>query len=177
MKPHGRPEFAFVPGNVRNCNFTNLPEYAMRRERVKKNLQELKRRYPQILWSIETDFPAFGAGSMLPEDLNYLDFPICLDTGHFWCICRLFDLDFHAETEKFLKGGNVAMIHLHASVFDDTVPPENWGDGHKSLETPNVMDLPRFVKNCANHGVRHFVLEIFDASPKDLELVVQWVKG
>ena len=176
MEPHGRPEFSYVPGSVRNCNFTKWPEYIMRRERVKKNLQELKRRFPQILWSIETDFPAYGASSMLPDDLNYLDFPICLDTGHFWCTCRLFEKDFHTETEKFLQGGNVKMIHLHASIYNNSSPPENWGDGHKTLDTPNVMDLPRFVKNCALHGVRHFVLEIFDSTPKDLELVVQWIK-
>lgn len=177
MEPHRRPEFDYIPGNVRNCNFTGIPEYAMRRERVKKNLAELKRRFPQILWSIETDFPAYGAGSMLPDDMNFLDFPICLDTGHFWCTCRLFELDFHKETEKFLKKGNVKMIHLHASVFDDATPPEKWGDGHKTLDTPNTMDLPRFVKNCADHGVRHFVLEIFDSTPNDLELVVKWIKG
>lgn len=175
--PLYREELMMFPGNFRNRNFTKSEEYLMRRERLKKNLHELKARYPQILWSIETDFPAFGSGSMLPEDMNYLDFPICLDTGHFWCICRLFDLDFHKETEKFLQGGNVRMIHLHASIFDHTTPKEEFCDGHKVLSTPNTMDLPRFVKNCAAYGVRHFVLEIFDSSPEDLEIVVRWLKN
>ena len=39
------------------------------------------------------------------------------------------------------------------------------------------MDLPRFVRSCAAAGVRHFVLEIFDSSPRDLELLVQWLKA
>lgn len=176
MRPHFKEELALFPGNVRNCDFTKTPEYLMRRERVKQNLQELKKRFPQILWSIETDFPAYGQGSMFPEDMNYLDFPVCLDTGHFWCICHLFGRDFHAETEKFLKGGNVAMIHLHASIYDKTCPLEKFSDGHKTLDTPNVMDLPRFVRNCADYGVRHFVLEIFNSTPNDLELVAQWLR-
>ena len=38
------------------------------------------------------------------------------------------------------------------------------------------MDLPRFVKTCARYGVRHFVLEIFDSTLEDLELISQWLK-
>ena len=176
MAPLFRDELTLIPGNCRNRDFTQCDEYLMRRERVKKNLHELKRRFPQILWAIETDFPAFGAGSMLPEDMNYLDFPLCIDTGHFWCICALFDLDFHAETEKFLKGGNVEMVHLHASVCNADTPKESFHDGHKILSTPNTMDLPRFVRSCARYGVRHFVLEIFDSTLEDLELISQWLK-
>ena len=176
MEPLYREELTLFPGNWRNRDFTKLPEYLMRRERVKENLHRLKEKYPQIRWVIETDFPAYGAGSMLPEDMNYFDFPICIDTGHFWCISHLLDLDFHAETEKFLKGGNVEMIHLHASIWDSSTPKEEFRDGHKVLSTPNKMDLPRFVRSCAAYGVRHFVLEIFDSTPEDLELVVKWLK-
>ena len=177
MSPHYRPELALGTDNVRNRNFTGETEYLMRRERVKKNLHELKSRFPQIRWSIENDFPAFSAGSMLAEDMNFLEFPLCLDTGHLWCACRIFERDFHEEAEAFLKGGHVEMIHLHASVYDFSIPKEKCGDGHKVLSTPNVMDLPRFVRNCARYGVRHFVLEIFDSTPEDLELLAQWLKG
>lgn len=177
MTPIFREEFAVVPGNVRNRDFTGCDEYLMRRERVKKNLHELQRRYPEICWCIENDFPAYSAGSMLAEDMNYLDFPLCLDTGHLWCTCRLFERDFHEETERFLKGGHVEMIHLHASVFDFSTPKEKCGDGHKVLSTPNIMDLPRFVRNCAHYGVRHFVLEIFDSTPEDFEILYQWLRS
>ena len=149
----------------------------MRRERVKKNLAELKRRFPQINWCIEVDLPFYGAGSILPEDMIYLDFPVCLDTGHFWCACGTFKKDFHHEVGKFLKSGRVEMIHLHASIYDQSIPVDQWRDGHKVLATPNAMDLPRFVRSCAAAGVRHFVLEIFDSSPQDLELLVQWLKA
>ena len=176
MKPLYREELSLFPDNCRNRDFTHLPEYIMRRERVKQNLHLLKERYPQIRWMIENDFPAYGAGSMFPEDMNHYDFPLCIDTGHLWCICRLLDLDFHAETEKFLKGGNVEMIHLHASICDFDTPKEKLHDGHRVLSTPNVMDLPRFVRSCAKYGVRHFVLEIFDSTPEDLELLVRWLK-
>ena len=176
MSPLYREELTLFPGNCRNRDFTGLPEYLMRRERVKQNLHSLKERFPQILWAIENDFPAYGAGSMLPDDMNHLDFPLCVDTGHFWCLCRLLDLDFHAETENFLKSGNVEMIHLHASICDFNTPKEKLHDGHRVLSTPNVMDLPRFVRKCAQYGVRHFVLEIFDSVPEDLELLVKWLK-
>ena len=177
MAPHFRESLALAPGNVRNRDFTKTEEYLMRRERVKKNLAELKRRFPQINWSIEVDLPFYGAGSILPEDMIYLDFPICLDTGHFWCACGTFHKDFHHEVDKFLKSGRVEMIHLHASIYDQSIPVDQWRDGHKVLSTPNAMDLPRFVRSCAATGVRHFVLEIFDSSPRDLELLVQWLKA
>ena len=177
MAPHYREELAFAPGSVRNRNFTESGEFLMRRDRVKCNIAELRRRFPQIEWSIEVDFPAYSAGSMLAKDMNYLDFPLCLDTGHLWCICKLMDREFHAEVNEFLEGGNVQMIHLHASIFNDSYPAAEWGDGHKRLNTPNVMDLPRFVKNCAAHGVRHFVMEIFDSTPDDLELLANWLRS
>ena len=177
MAPHFRESLAMAPGNVRNRDFTKTEEYLMRRERVKKNLAELKRRFPQINWCIEVDLPFYGAGSILPEDMIYLDFPVCLDTGHFWCACGTFQKDFHHEVGKFLKSGRVEMIHLHASIYDKSIPVDQWRDGHKVLATPNAMDLPRFVRSCAAAGVRHFVLEIFDSSPRDLELLVQWLKA
>ena len=177
MKPHFRADLAFAPGSVRNRNFTDSEEYLMRRERVKNNLAEMRRRFPQIEWAIETDFPAFSAGSMLAKDMNYLDFPICIDTGHLWCICKLMGREFHAEVDEFLKGGNVTMIHLHASVYNDSYPADQWGDGHKRLSTPNVMDLPAFVKNCAAAGVKQFAMEIFDSTPEDLELLAGWLRN
>ena len=68
------------------------------------------------------------------------------------------------------------MIHLHASVCNADTPKESFHDGHKILSTPNTMDLPRFVRSCARYGVRHFVLEIFDSTLEDLELISQWLK-
>jgi sugar phosphate isomerase/epimerase len=177
MAPLFRDELTLFPGNFRNRDFTNEKEYLMRRERVKNNLHLLKARFPQIEWSIENDFPAYGAGSMRGRDMNELDFPLCLDTGHLWCMCHLLDLDFHEETEKFLEGGRVKMIHLHASIYTDDTPKEEFRDGHRVLSTPNTMDLPRFVRTCARSGVRHFVLEIFNSTPEDLELVVQWLRS
>lgn len=176
MRPLFREDLSYCPGSVRNRNFTDTEEYLMRRERVKNNLAELKRRFPQIEWAIEVDFPAFGSGSMLAKDMKYLDFPLCLDTGHLWCICKLMEREFHAETEEFLQCGNVKMIHLHASIYNDSYPAKAWGDGHKNYSTPNCMDLPRFVQKCTAYGVRHFVMEIFDSTPDDLEILTGWLR-
>ncbi len=172
-----RPELADEPESTKNGDFTNLPEFFTRRERVKERLAALRKNYPELTICIENDFPSFGSANMLSRDALYLEHPLCLDTGHLWASCFYLGRDFHAETEMFLASGRVKMVHLHASIYNQATPRRNFDDGHQPLRTPNGMDLPRFVRNCRKAGVPLIVLEIPRGSVDDIHEFAQMWEG
>lgn len=75
-----------------------------------------------------------------------------------------------------LESGRVTMLHLHASIYDDSYPLEKWSDGHRPLATPNVMDLPRLVNNAIRADMRYFVLEIPKGTAEDLRVLASWIR-
>jgi hypothetical protein len=171
-----RPEMS-IDGVSRICgDFLNTEEYAMRRDYVKKRLEIVREEFPDLLFCIENDFPAYGSANLFAGDsAASFGHPICLDSCHLWTAAFVYDRDFHQEVSEFLSKCEVAMVHLHASLFtSDTVKTE-WGDGHLPLSTPNLLDLPRFVRNCRDAVVKHFVLEIIQATPEDIhEFAAMW---
>lgn len=155
-------------------DYTGSDEYLMRRERLKNNLAELKKRYPDFLWCVENDFPAFVAGVLRGSDLGYLDHEVCFDTGHMWATAKMLDIDFYEELDIALASGNVKMIHLHASKYTWDMPYNQWGDGHLPLNHPTAMDIPHIIRRCRECGVKHIVLEIASASLNDVETVLRY---
>ncbi len=173
-----RPELAYSPAVRWNGRYTDSEEFLMRRDRLKKHLARLRKLYPDLMFCVENDFPSYGSSNMLGADAVALNNPICLDTGHLWMTCRLFERDFHEEVEVFLESGLVRMIHLHASKYTRSgYALEQWGDGHLPLSTPGEMNLPRFVHSCRCAGVRYFVLEIVQGTVADLRLLKRWLKA
>ncbi len=174
MKPARRDELMRRSGSRFVCDFTGLEEFRLRRDRLKANLAKLRKRYPQIVWCVENDFPAYGAGDLRGGDLAYLENPVCIDTGHMWATAKMLNLDFHREIQTALDSGNVQMIHLHASRYKFSMDAELWGDGHLPLDYPNDMDLPAVVKACKAAGVPHFVLEIPPMTIHDVETFLRF---
>jgi len=163
-----RPELS-LDGETRICcDFTHSDEFKERQLLVKERLKYIRENYPDILWCIENDFPAYGSANIFSENSIFLDNPICLDSSHLWATAFIFDRDFHEETIKFLDSGQVKMVHLHASIYTDNVAKADWSDGHLTLDTPNEMKLPRFVKACRDANVKHYVLEIPSGSSEDI---------
>ena len=159
-------------------NFFPLPEFAERRELTRKNLAEVARRYPDIEFLMENDFPCYGAANLFADCASLLDCHMCLDTSHLWASAFIFDRGFMTETADFLQTGRVRMVHLHASNFTAVTPKPLWGDGHLPLTTPNEMGLPELVARCRTAGVNHFVLEIRKSSAADIEcFVAMWNGG
>lgn len=170
-----RPELAARPGSTLNRDFTGEIEFAERFGILHKNLSLMRTNYPDLNFCIENDFPSYGMGNMLSENVVSLEHPICLDTGHLWITSYLFNRDFHNETAIYAASGLVKMVHLHASPFTMETPFEQWADGHLPLRTPNQMDLPRFVRSCRDADVRLFVLEIPSGSVEDIhEFAKMW---
>ena len=163
LGPLFRPEFARWEGKLQNGEFLDTAEYLERRERVKRNLALLRAKYPDITFCIENDYPYCGTGSLLPRDLAYYEHPLCLDTGHLWCTARLYKRDFFAAANAILATGRVAMLHLHASKYDDSYPDDQWSDGHQPLSIPNAaaMRLREISRNAAAAGVRIFLVKGF----------------
>jgi sugar phosphate isomerase/epimerase len=163
-----RPELS-LDSKTRICNdFTETKEFKERQLRVKERLEYISNEYPDILWCLENDFPAYGSANIFPESTIFLNHPACLDSSHLWATSFIYDRDFHEETLKYLNSGLVEMVHLHASIYDDSFAKADWSDGHLPLNTPNSMDLPRFIKACRDAGVKHYVLEIVKGSCEDI---------
>ncbi len=164
-----RPEMS-IDGKSRICgNFLDTEEYAMRRTRVKQRLEFIRQEFPDLLFCIENDFPAYGSANLFAGDsAASFKHPACLDACHLWAAAFVYDRDFHHEAQEFLNECEVQMVHLHASPFTRNTVKTEWGDGHQPLSIPNLMDLPRFVRNCRDAGVKHFVLEIIKATPDDI---------
>ena len=155
-------------------DFFQLPEYRERLERQNVRLEEVRKRYPDLTFCIETDFPAYGSGNIFAAEMTAMKHPICLDTSHLWCSCNILGHDYHTEIADFLRTGLVKMVHLHASVYTAETPHNVFWDGHLALSTPNTMDLPRVVSACRRAGVRYFVLEINQVTEDDLILLNRW---
>lgn len=175
MREIYREELMLHPGSIFNGDFFSTDEFFMRQKRLKDRLAVIRREYPDISFRVENDFPAFGSGDLFADQLVPLDNPLCLDTGHMWISCRFFNRDFHEECAKMLASGRVSMLHLHASIYDDSYPLEKWSDGHRPLSTPNVMDLPRLVNNAIRAGMHYFVLEIPKGTADDLRVLSSWI--
>ncbi len=168
MKKIFRPDLS-LDGKSRICrDFTHTAEFKERQLRVKKRLAYIRENYPDILWCLENDFPAYGSANIFPESSIFIDNPICLDSSHLWAAAHIFNRDFHTETMKYLDSGRVKMVHIHASIYSDSVPKADWGDGHLPLNTPNAADLPRFVRVCRDAKVNHYVLEIPRGNSDDI---------
>jgi hypothetical protein len=168
MKNIFRPELSIDGESRICCDFTHSDEFKERQLRVKERLAYIRETYPDILWCIENDFPAYGTANIFSENSIFLENPICLDSSHLWTTAFVFDRDFHEETIKFLDSGQIKMAHIHASVYTDKVAKADWSDGHLTLNTPNSMDLPRFVRACRDANVRHYVLEIPSGNSEDI---------
>jgi sugar phosphate isomerase/epimerase len=177
MKKIFRPELG-RDGSPTCTDFFSTDEYKIRFERVKKRLQEIRTRYPQFTFAIENDFPLYNAGNLLSVHSTRLDNPLCLDTSHLWASSFIFDRDYQSEVDQMLSGGNVKLLHLHASHYNRETPKTKWRDGHKSLTIPNEMNLPLLVKKCKKAGVRHFTLEISKAMEADIHAFAKmWKEG
>ena len=160
-----------------NGDFNALPEYRERQRRVKDNLAVLREKYPDLTICLENDFPAVGEGDMIPRDMTGYGHPLCLDTGHLWIAARLFKLDFYAAANEMIASGQVKMMHLHASKYDDSYPDERWSDGHLTLAHPNAenMRLGEIVRNAVGAGLRHVVLEIPSGTEEDVRIALQYL--
>ena len=174
MRRANRPELMRDGEKIFIRDYTDSEEYLVRRERLKNNLAELKKRYPDFLWCVENDFPGFVAGVLRGRDLAYLEHEVCFDTGHMWATGKMLDLDFYEEFNTALASGKVKMIHLHASKYTFDMPHSQWGDGHLPLNHPTAMDIPYIIRRCRECNVRHIVLEIASASLSDVETVLRY---
>lgn len=158
-------------------DYTSEDEFFMRRERLKKNLQLLKTRYPDFIWCVENDFPAHTTLMLRGRDLAYLEHEVCMDTGHLWASSKMLDLDFYEEAEIALNSGNVQMVHLHASRYTFDMPHHQWGDGHLPLLYPGDIDIKRVVRMCRQSKVPHIVLEIGSATLDDVKILLRYYYG
>lgn len=165
-----------LPGSAICSDFFSTGEYRIRNARVSERLAAIRREYPELSFLIENDFPAYGAGSIFAEHIVKMENPICLDSSHLWASSFVFDRDFHAETESFLRSGLVDMVHLHASPYTSAIPKARWSDGHMPLNTENSMELPHFIRLCDKYGVSHFILEINGVSKSDIDYLASYLQ-
>ena len=166
-----REELTLFPGKVLNRDFTDLTEYKERHAFLKNNLARLRECFPDMEFCLENDFPAYGSMNMLFRDMKDLSHPLCLDTGHLWVSCHLLNRDFHKEVELAAESGLVRMCHFHESIYNSSIPPEQWGDGHRELSIRNPdLDLGRVLRTLSRGGCELFVFEFSHITVEDLAI-------
>ena len=171
MRAVYREELCLFPGKEYNRDFTDLEEYRWRHDLLKKNLARLRERFKDVRLVLENDFPAYGSMNMLFRDMVKLEHPLCLDTGHLWISCHLLHADFHKEVELAADSGLVRMCHFHESIYNSTIPPDQWGDGHRELAVRNrELDLGRVLRTLHRGGCELFVFEFNNITAQDLEI-------
>jgi len=163
------------PERVFCRDFLGTQEFAERFERVKARHAALNKQFPQVTWCIEDDYPVYGAGMLLAEQMAQVGGPLCLDISHQWIASLLFGRDFHEQVEATAQTGQVRCVHFHANPIRPDTPIETYRDGHQSLATPNCMDLPRVARILQQYDVTHLVLETPEADLRDLQLLSDWL--
>lgn len=162
--------------NVYLCrDFFDSPEFQQRLERVRERIATLGPDFPEVLWCIENDFPCYGAGLLLAEHAAAVQAPLCLDTSHLWIAALLFGRDFMEESEAFLATGQTRCVHFHANTVTAEMPVEHFRDGHRSITTPNAMQLPTLARMLRDANVNHWVLETPEADLPDLQQLADWL--
>ena len=157
-------------------NFFRLPEYTERLERVKHRLRQIQTDYPAITWCIENDFPVYGGGVLLSEQMGSLAAPLCLDVSHLWASCVLFKKDFFDQVKMAIATKQLRCVHIHASRLLRKARLSEIRDGHHSFRQPNEMELPELVRLFYENQVRHWVIETPEADIRDLELIADWLQ-
>lgn len=165
-----------LPGLPLCRNFTGESEFAERLERVKINLAEIKRRWPDLTLCIENDFPLYSSGLLLAESMLQLEAPLCLDVSHLWAACVLYSRSFLEQVEIMASTGNIECVHLHVSLVPSDCPAFDVTDGHRSLLYENDMNLPEMIRILRRWNVRHWVLETWEADVADLEVLADWLE-
>lgn len=151
-----------------NVDYSHSEEYKLRQQILKKNLAELRRRYPDLLFCIENDMPIYGYSNMRLSQMEVLEYPVCIDTGHLFSSSLLFDFDFFAELEYGLQNLDVQMVHFHNSLMTSRVPKKELTDGHQRLVLQSEMDWQRALRLFLQYGIDNFVLEIGTADTEDV---------
>ena len=155
-------------------NFFSLPEYVERLERVKERLKQIQTDYPTITWCIENDFPVYGGGLLLAEQMAALAAPLCLDISHLWACCVMFNKDFFDQVKILIATKQLRCVHIHASRLLRKARLSEIRDGHHSLRVPNEMELPELVRLFYENQIRHWVIETPEADIQDLQLLSDW---
>ncbi len=161
------PEF-LLEDTWLNIDYTYLEEYEIRKNILKNNLAELRRRFPDLIFCIENDMPIYGYSNMRLSQMTDLEHPVCIDSGHLFAASLLFDFDFFEELECGLQNLEVKMVHLHNSLMTAKTPKTQIGDGHQRLVVPSEMDWQRALKLFLKYNVDDFVLEIGSANAEDV---------
>ncbi|MBR2508962.1 MAG: hypothetical protein IKB71_04380 [Lentisphaeria bacterium] len=167
LKKSCRDEF-LLEDSWLNVDFSHLEEYRTRQHILKKNLAELRRRYPDLLFCIENDMPIYGYSNMKLAQMAFLEHPVCIDIGHLYSSSLLFDFDFFAELEFGMQNLDVQMIHFHNSLMTAETPKKEIRDGHQRLVTPSKMNWQKALKIFLKYNMQNFVLEIGTANADDV---------
>ena len=162
-----RDEFLFK-GTWLNIDFSHLEEYKIRQNILKNNLAELRKRYPDLLFCIENDFPVYGYSNMRMTQMQIYEHPVCLDIGHLYASALLFDFDFFEEMEYALQNLDIQMVHFHNSLMSADIPKKEITDGHQRLVTPSKMNWQQALKLLLKYNIYNFILEIGTANADDV---------
>ncbi len=159
---------------VMDPKFLETEEFRKYQNTVKKNMKELRKRYPSYTLCMENDFPGIGNGNQAPAHLIYLDCPIWLDTGHLWASAILNTFDFYAGLEAICKQCQVIGVHLNTNRT-----PHDWnleypdGDTHSHFSNEYDIDMNKIIFILKKNRIRHFTIEVIDGDVDDINFFIE----
>lgn len=154
--------------------FLETEEFRKYQNTVKKNMKELRERYPSYTLCMENDFPGLGNGNQTPAHIIFLDCPIWLDTGHLWASAILNKFDFYRGLETICKQCQVMGVHLNTNRT-----PYDWnleypdGDTHSHFSNAYDMDMNKIIVILKENRIRHFTLEVIDGDVDDVNFFIE----
>lgn len=159
---------------VMDPKFLKTEEFRNYQNTVKKNIKQLRERYPSYILCIENDFPGIGNGNQTPEHMIYLGCPIWLDTGHLWASAILNKFDFYMGLDMVCKQCQVIGVHLNTNIT-----PLNWnleypdGDTHSHFSEEYDMDMNKIICILKKNQITHFTIEVIDGDIEDVNFLIE----
>mgnify|MGYP001560611239 FL=1 len=159
---------------VMDPKFLETEEFRNYQNTVKRNMKQLRERYPSYILCIENDFPGIGNGNQSPEHLIYLDCPVWLDTGHLWSSAILNKFDFYTALDMICMQCQVIGVHLNTNRT-----PINWnlkspdGDTHSHFSRGYDMDMDKIIGILKANHISHFTIEVVDGDAEDVNFLIE----
>jgi hypothetical protein len=159
---------------VMDPKFLETEDFQKYQNTVKKNMKQLREKYPSYTLCMENDFPGIGNGNQTPAHLMYLDCPIWLDIGHLWASAILNKFDFYTGLEAVCKQCQVIGVHLNTNRT-----PLDWnlkypdGDTHSHFSKEYDMDMYKIISILKKNQITHFTIEVIDGDVDDVNFFIE----
>ncbi len=173
-----------IPGEYRignsivmNPKFLDTPKFQEYKNTFKINYKKLKSLYPELIVTIENDYPGIGSGFQRINDIKECIDNLWFDIGHLWCSSILHEFDFYKAADELISDMNIIGVHLNHNLTPQNAPKDQIYDSHTHLYAETEQNLKPVIKNLLKKRVEIFTLEIRDGDIEDVKILIDWLQN